>query len=156
MIFLKNCDFQIVIFVKIAILKMWFLWKFRVWKCDFCENCDLENMIFVKIAIWKYDFCENCDFENAILVKNVILKVWILLKMRFRKCEFLELCDLEHVNFWIKCGCLPQCAIEDKEQKWPRFSKIVPWLAKTWELRRQGTLDDKAGLSDNFQRICHR
>ena len=28
----------------------------------------------------------------------------ILLRMRFWTCEFLELCDFEHVNFWKKCG----------------------------------------------------
>ena len=29
--------------------------------------------------------------------------------MRFQNCEFCENCDFQYVNFWIKCGFLPQC-----------------------------------------------
>ena len=42
---------------------------------------------------------KKCDFENAIFVKNVILKVWILWKMRFWMCDFCEKCGFESVNF---------------------------------------------------------
>ena len=31
--------------------------------------------------------------------------------MRLWKCEFLEICDFEHMNFWIKCDFLPQCVL---------------------------------------------
>ena len=54
---------------RIWCLKMWILWKVRLWKCEFCEKWDLENVNYVK---------------------NENLKLWILSKMRFWKCEFCE------------------------------------------------------------------
>ena len=79
----------------------------RFWKCDFCENCDFENVIF----------CEICDFENAIFCyKNVNFA-----KNTILKCEFLEKCDFEHVNFWI-IFCL-----KFKLVTWIVFFKIEFW-----------------------------
>ena len=66
------------------ILKMRFLWKWLV-KSDLY----FKNANFVKNWLLKCDFCEKWDFENAIFVKNGILKMWILLKMRFWKFELL-------------------------------------------------------------------
>ena len=40
-----------------------------------------------------------------------ISKMWILWKLRFLKGEFCENWDFQYVNFWIKCGFLPQCGI---------------------------------------------
>ena len=40
-----------------------------------------------------------CNFTNVNFVKNEILKVWILWKMWFWKCEFCENWDFESVNF---------------------------------------------------------
>ena len=51
------------------VCKMWILWKMRLGNCEFCENCDFENVNFVN---------------------NETLKMWILLKMRLWKCEFCE------------------------------------------------------------------
>ena len=47
----------------------------------------------------KCEFCQKWDFEIVNFVKNVILKMWILRKMRFWKCEFCKKWDFEIVNF---------------------------------------------------------
>ena len=60
---LKNVNF-----VKNEALKMWILWKMRLWKCEFWEKWDFQNLNFVK---------------------NEILKMWILWKLLCSKCEFL-------------------------------------------------------------------
>ena len=96
------------IYAKNVILNMWFLWyvilKMRfLWKM-WCEKCDFEIQFMRKMWFWKCDFCKKWDYESA------ILKMWILLKMRFCKYEFLKICNFEHVNLWIKCWFLPQCA----------------------------------------------
>ena len=52
-----------------GIFKMWIWWKMRLWKCEFCEKWDFENVNFVIIKI---------------------SKMWILWKMRFWQCEFLD------------------------------------------------------------------
>ena len=62
-----------------------------------------------KMRLWKCEFCEKWDFENVNFVKNQTLKLWILLKLRFWKCEFCEKWDLQNVNFWINWGFSPQC-----------------------------------------------
>ena len=72
-------------FVKNETLKMWILWKMRLWKCEFCEK-------------W--------DFENVNFVNNEIFKMWILWKMRLWNCEFCEKWDFQNVNFWINWGFL--------------------------------------------------
>ena len=38
-------------------------------------------------------------FEIVNFVNNETLKMWILWKMRFWKCEFYQNCDFENVNF---------------------------------------------------------
>ena len=40
----------------------------------------------------------NWDFENMNFVENRTLKMWILWKMRFQKCEFCEKQDFKNVN----------------------------------------------------------
>ena len=60
--------------------KMWILWKIGLWKCEFCEKWDFENVNLVKNEILKI-----LNF-----VKNEILKMWILWKMRRSKCEFSD------------------------------------------------------------------
>ena len=42
------------------------------------------------MRFWKCEFYEKWDFENLNFVKNEILKMWILRKVRFSKCEFLD------------------------------------------------------------------
>ena len=49
--------------------------------------------------------------QKGEFVKNDILETWILWKLRFQKCEFCENWDFQYVDFWIKCGFLPQRAI---------------------------------------------
>ena len=43
--------FENVNFMKNETLKMWILWKMRLWNCEFCQKWDLENVIFVKNEI---------------------------------------------------------------------------------------------------------
>ena len=43
----KNRDFRSENFVKNDTLRMWMLWKLRLWKCEFCEKWDFENVNFV-------------------------------------------------------------------------------------------------------------
>ena len=38
----------------------------------------------------KCEFCEKWEFKNVNFVNNETLKLWILWKMRFWKCEFLD------------------------------------------------------------------
>ena len=45
---LKNVNF-----VKNKTLKLWILWKMRLWNCEFCQKWDFENMNFVKNEIFK-------------------------------------------------------------------------------------------------------
>ena len=52
---------------EIDALKIWILWKMRLWNCEFCEK-------------W--------DFENVLFVNNETLKMWILWKMKLWICEF--------------------------------------------------------------------
>ena len=65
----KNESFKIVNSVKNETFKMWFLWKMRHLKCEFCEK-------------W--------DFEIVNSVKNETLKLRIWWKMRHWNCEFGE------------------------------------------------------------------
>ena len=52
------------------------------------------------------------------------LKMWILLRLRFWICEFIDVCDFVHVNFRINCGLLPQCVIgANKKSFWFFASK---------------------------------
>ena len=46
--FIKKLSRIMVNFVKSEILKMWILWKIRLWKCEFCQNWDFQNVNFVK------------------------------------------------------------------------------------------------------------
>ena len=48
---------------------MWILWKKWLWKCEFCEK-------------W--------DFENVNFVKSEIFTMWTLWKVRFSQCDFLK------------------------------------------------------------------
>ena len=95
--FCEKWDFKIVNFVKNETLKMWILWKMKLWKCEFCKKWVSENVTFVK---------------------NETLKLWILWIMRFWKCDFCEKWDFQNVNFWINWGVLPQCAYSSAHVKW--------------------------------------
>ena len=77
---------------------MWVLWKIRIWKCEFCEKWEFENMNFGKMTLWKCEFCEKWHFENVNFVKNETLKMWISSKLRFSKCDFLH--RLRYVPVW--------------------------------------------------------
>ena len=37
---------------------------------------------------------------------SVILESVNFVKNDILKCEYLEKCEFEHVNFWVKCGLL--------------------------------------------------
>ena len=49
-------------------------------KCEFCEKWDFEIVNFVKKEV----------YEIVNFVKNETLKMWILSKMKFWICEFLD------------------------------------------------------------------
>ena len=51
--FCEKWDFENVNFVNNETLKMWMLWKMRLWKCEFCGKLDLEIVNFVKNDIFK-------------------------------------------------------------------------------------------------------
>ena len=55
-----------------------------------------KNLMFEK-----YEFCEKWDLQNVNFVKNETLKLWILSKTRFTKCEFCEFSDKWDVEMWI-------------------------------------------------------
>ena len=44
--------------------------KKRRVKCDFCENGDFENAIFVTNRLLKCDICEKCDFQSPNFCKK--------------------------------------------------------------------------------------
>ena len=99
------------IFWKNDNFKMWILWKMRLWKCEFCQK-------------W--------DFENVNFVKNETLKLWILSKMRLCKCEFCQKWEFQNVNFWTNWGFLPQCVVvifvaSMGAALWWIFSICVDW-----------------------------
>ena len=53
--FCEKRDSENVNFDKNEALKVWILWKIRIWKCEFCEKWNLENMNFVKkenVKLW--------------------------------------------------------------------------------------------------------
>ena len=45
---------------------------------------------YQEFDVWKCEFCEKWDFEIVNFVKNETSKLWILSKMRFSKCDFLD------------------------------------------------------------------
>ena len=45
---------------------------------------------YQEFYVWKCEFCEKWDFENVNFVKNESLKMWILSKMIISKCEFFD------------------------------------------------------------------
>ena len=63
-----------------------------------------QNLLFIQKINWILRI-EKWDFENVNFDKNVILKLWILSKMRPWKCGFCQKCELcekwdcENVNF---------------------------------------------------------
>ena len=64
------------------------------------KNATLKMCILWKIRLWKCEFCEKWDFENVNFAKNEILKLWISWKVRFSKCEFSDKSDFcPSVNF---------------------------------------------------------
>jgi len=46
--FFQKWDFEIVNFVKKENVKMWILWKMRIWKCEFCQKRESEIVNFDK------------------------------------------------------------------------------------------------------------
>ena len=64
-------------------------------------------------------------------VKNDALKMWILSKMRFWKCEFCQKWGFQSVHFWIKCVILTQCANIGKYLR----GRHPRWV---WRGRRRG------------------
>ena len=63
--FCVKLDFENVNFVKNETLKLWILWKIRLWKCEFCEKSVSENVKFAK----KWDL-EIVNFVNSWLKVN--------------------------------------------------------------------------------------
>ena len=95
----------------------------EIWKlhqsCIFSHHLNFHKIVlFQEIAseasnlhfqiIWiftpKMRIC-NC----VIFLKNMILKMWILWKIWFSKCELGEKWDFQKVNFWMNWWFLPQC-----------------------------------------------
>ena len=81
----KKWDFENVNFMKNETLKMWILWKIRLWNCKLCEKWDFKNVNFVIIEISKTRILWKLGF-----LKSDFLKMWIFQKMRNWKCEFCE------------------------------------------------------------------
>ena len=80
-------------------LKLWILWKMRLWKCEFYEKWDFRNVIFFffwKMRLWKCEFCEKWDIE--LCVKNEIFKMWICRKLVFQNVNFVK---MEIFKWWI-------------------------------------------------------
>ena len=47
------------------------------------------------------------------LLENVVLECEFCQKCNFDNMNFLnQVCDFEHVNFWMKCGFSPQCGVQ--------------------------------------------
>ena len=68
-------DFENMNSVKNEILKMWILWKMRLWSCEFCEKWDFENVNSVKSEVFKMwilgeieDFSPCVKWDNFKLV----------------------------------------------------------------------------------------
>ena len=119
------------------------LWKMRLWKCEFCEKWDFENVNFVKIRFWKCEFWQKWDFENlnfgkkwdfesVNFGKNEILKMWISWKVRFSKCEFLDKlrifcpsvlhCNIFFYLVWRFLVCFPRL------WEWCTLIKLLLWF----------------------------
>ena len=112
-----------------SILYWWFFW--RILTVIYVQQSFIiatENDGYVKImmmtlvlqfqAAWhsmKRD--SPLNFKKKIPL-HLDHNVWKSLKMHicqnslFWQYEFFKLCDFEHVNFWMKCGCLPQCELK--------------------------------------------
>ena len=111
-------------------------WRVRFFR-ERSELCLQKNMNFEKNEI----------FESVNFVKIEILKMWILWKMRFWKCEFCENLDFENVNF-VKIGNLemlilpkweamifeatPSVQNEDKIKKSWTLPISTSWSNSTW------------------------
>ena len=76
-------------------------------KCEFVKNKALKVWILWKMRLWNCEFCQKWDFEIVNFVKNDILKLWNLSKMIVSKCEFLDklqifapVCMKEPTQLW--------------------------------------------------------
>jgi len=95
-------------------------------------------------------------WKNVNFVKNGTLKMWILWKMRFQKCEFYEKWDFQNVNFvkncdfknvnyvkneifWIKCGFLPPCVLRAKRATFfeNKSWKTIVFAEQWWDVRKK-------------------
>ena len=76
-----------------------------------------KNQFFIQEFPWFW------HFNNVNFVKNEILELWVLWKLRCKKCEFCEKWDFRNVNFVI---------IEISEM-WIEISEM--WIL--WKLRFQ-------------------
>ena len=63
-------------------------------KYEFCQ----------KIRLWKCEFWQKWEFDNVNFVKNDIFKMWISSKLVISKCEFCQKWDFQNVNFRINWG----------------------------------------------------
>ena len=83
-IFLNNANIAQNVIFEMLLHKIWF------WKCDFCQKWDSKNANFQEMKLWKCEFGEKWYFQNVNFLKYETLKMWILWKIRFSKCEFLD------------------------------------------------------------------
>ena len=89
------------IYPKIHNLEITIFTKFTIWKSQFSQNSQFENLIFHKIhnfkvsfftkfTIWKSHFSQNSQFENLIFHKIHIFKVSFFTKFTFTKSHLSQ------------------------------------------------------------------
>ena len=105
------------------------------------------NFLSKNTPFQKCEFCEKWDFENVNFVKIKILKLWILWKLRFSKCDFWTKCGFspQSVEPWFKIrllghsGLLAVFALKRKrifEQMWNSATAgVIDWLWRLWHAR---------------------
>ena len=86
-------------FLKIEIFILWFPWKIRFSKCEFCQKWEFQNVNFVKNEIIKMWILRKLWFLRSQFCKNWIFGIWISRKLWFQKCEFCRKRDFQNVNF---------------------------------------------------------
>ena len=73
------------------------------------------------MRFWKCEFCQNWDFQNVNVVKIEILKMWILSKLRFSKCEFLY-----KLRIFAPVWCIQQVVGWPAPQVHPHLCRKLP------------------------------
>ena len=101
----RNSCLRNVNFVKYEILKMWFLWKMRLWKCEFCQKCKFENVKF-----WiNQDFCPSVIRKRMKIHTILWWRISLGLTRRLlnpRNCAWIQIISIitsvgHEPSFWL-------------------------------------------------------